>query len=479
MPKRKRTSETDTFESRTIVTGCHMKNPDFSDILSKLHRVAAEVMTMATKFGSLFLLEQIQHGVMTDFFLNQTFWRWCIEMVSLKKGESVTDKPPRPYHRKTKQPLQKDDEDEMVYQQRIQATAEASAATQCITDAEKNDIKPAMFACWYRLQRHLSFPAHDITKLTTLLEPCLTAYVTNIKVYISTTLDRRISRAVKCQVNSIVATLPNAARDLHGVILGYILARIMHQRIPAWKARRQSLIEKYMTQQLWTRADDIVDQHRSYLHALPQTNEAFERDYIQKHCFQYLPYIKFLQTLQPKKFALLPQWNATARHIRINKNVLIAIFEDTRHKIKLKHDIDVEVTNLSLTNKEKQAIRASQASQLEALYDSRGPKSWFADIRYKELTLLKKAGQWSEDDTIYMFRCLWDKLPRLTKLQSFSGSLTTNLTQVSWSVYKREPKKKKNPKKSKLSKPNNKTGDNSGVPSRAINDIQPGHYRAS
>ena len=49
-------------------------NPDFSDKLSKLHRVAAEVMTMATKFGSLFLLEQIQHGVMTDFFLNQTFF---------------------------------------------------------------------------------------------------------------------------------------------------------------------------------------------------------------------------------------------------------------------------------------------------------------------------------------------------------------------------------------------------------------------
>jgi len=476
MPKRKPISETDKFESRTIVTGCHIKHPDFSNILSNLHRLTAEIMTMATKFGSFFLIEQINDGVMTDFFLNQTFWRWCVEMVSLKKGEPVTDKPPRPYHRKTKQPLQKDDEDEMVYQQRVQATAETSAATQCITDAEKNDIKPAMFACWHRLQCHLSFPAHDVTKLTPLLEPCLTAYVTNVKVYISTTLDRRISKAVKCQVDSIVATLPNAARDLHGVIIGYILAKITHQPIPAWKARRQSLIEAYMTQQLWTRADDIVTQHRSYLHALPETNEAFESDYIQKHCFQYIPYIKFLQTLQSKKFALLPQWNATARHIRINKNVLIAIFEDTRHKIKWKHDLEVAATNLSLTSKEKHAIRASQASQLKALYDTTGPQSWCADVRYKELTLLKKASEWSEDDAIYMFRCLWNKLPRLTKLQSFSGSLTTNLTQVSWSVYKREPKKKKEPKKPKLSKRYNKTGDNSSVPSRAVNDIQPGHY---
>ena len=388
---------------------------------------------------------------------------------SLKKGEAATDKPPRQYHRTIKPPHQKEEEDDSIYQQRVKAAVEDRTHKQSTTDVEKNDIKPAMFASWERLQSHLSFPAHDITKLTPLIEPCLTAYVTNVKVYISTTLERRISKAVKFQVDSIVETLPNAARDLHGVIIGFVLAKITCRHVPVWKARRQKLIETYMSQELWSRANDIVDLHRNYLHALPQTTEAFDRDYIQKHCFKYLPYIEFLQNLQPKKFALLPQWNAAARHIRINKNVLIAIFEDTRYKIKIKHDVEVATTNRTFTKKENQV-------QLEALYNSTGPQSWSADSRYQKLTLLKKAGEWSDEDTIHVFRCLLAKRPRLTKLQSFSGSLTTNLTQVSWSIYKQEPKQIKGTKKAKLSRRPPKKPKDSNVPSKAANDIHPGHY---
>ena len=53
---------------------------------------------------------------------------------------------PRPYQRKIKPPNQKEEEDDVIYQQRVQATIDARAAKQGITDMEKNDIKPAMFA---------------------------------------------------------------------------------------------------------------------------------------------------------------------------------------------------------------------------------------------------------------------------------------------------------------------------------------------
>ena len=57
-------------------------------------------------------------------------------------------------------------------------------------------------------------------------------------------------------------------------------------------------------------------------------------------------------------------------------------------------------------------------------------------------------------------------------MQAFSGSLTTNLTQVSWSVYKRDPKKQ-DIKKPKLSRRSKKKEN---VPTKAVKDIQPGHY---
>ena len=174
MGKRKKTdSETDTaclrngvqvvdkLHTSTIVTGCKFKNQKCAQAFSDVHRVIVEVMTLATKLGSLFILEQIANKQpMHDMYIDQTFWRWCVDMVTLKEGKPMTDPKPKKYSRKGSTPKRKDNENEQCYQDRLIRHVTQFAEKQKRTSDDKNSVKPLLLDCWNRLKKQIDMSLH-------------------------------------------------------------------------------------------------------------------------------------------------------------------------------------------------------------------------------------------------------------------------------------------------------------------------------
>ena len=81
-------TRTDTAKrSTTIVTGFKSNVPDLEVAIEKVNRIVAETTTLATKLGTLFILSN--QDSLLDLCLDQTFWNWCMEMVSTTKGKET------------------------------------------------------------------------------------------------------------------------------------------------------------------------------------------------------------------------------------------------------------------------------------------------------------------------------------------------------------------------------------------------------
>ena len=263
--------------------------------------------------------------------------------------------------------------------------------------------------------------------------PLLQSYITNIKVYYQTTLEKRMVKAVKGQVKMITALLPKEARDLHGVLVDYITRHITSQESPAWKEKRKALVDKFMTPALWTQVDTLVQEHRGLL-----PTGGFNAIHIKKHVFDYIPYLQYLQGFIDRKFAVLPQWDAKARHLRINSNSLPAFFYYVKEKLKKEittmttvHDAKENKITKKVTKKQ---LQVEVKNQLEDFIRVEGPASWSIDERFQTLTTIHQGLNWTHADAQHVIECIWDKPPRLTHRQSFEGSLTTNLTQICWTI---------------------------------------------
>ena len=116
MPKRRREDKVDTSTS-TIVTTFSPKNLEVSQCLSAIQRSVAEIMTLATKLGNLFLMQKSNDAY--KLIQEQTFWRFCTEMVSTLRGKEVAGGKPREYkQRDGKPPKQIEAETDDQYERR-------------------------------------------------------------------------------------------------------------------------------------------------------------------------------------------------------------------------------------------------------------------------------------------------------------------------------------------------------------------------
>lgn len=455
--KRRREAEGENscdFATTTIVTAFKPKHPHILEVLERIQRSVSEAMTLATKLGSLYLLEQLECELpMNEFYSSRTFWRWCLEMVTTLRSKPSVLKISKYRQRASKPPKQRPNEDDQVYANRIiQLTSDKKQAHDSIA-ASKGVIKPALYTCWQRLKTLLGpgFVYQPRDYLTAINEPLLCAYETNLKVYIRTTLEKRMSRAISSQVAALLRDIEckrSVRSNLHGAVLGYMMRKIKGDEPPNWQEKRKTLVERYISPEIWSDLEGLIGDHRRRLPAMDQAYRRgvgyglFNDDYIEAHPVSFLAYLRYLSGLQTKSFAILPQWNAKARHIRLNKWSLQSVYTVASKVCKMDLSTWFPAGNVfdSVYNKEKKQIN-------------------------------KKAWESMQDVQVAKLFQILFVMPRINTRRRFGLSLSTNLVTTSWLIDK--PVTVSVPKHNKRVR---RTVDTIDVPIKAVSELGAGLY---
>jgi hypothetical protein len=426
MPKRKRPDGATIGASQTIVTGLHCKHYEVLGVIQDIQRKLSESITLATKLGSLFILKHLDSKhAFHPFFLDRTFWRWCFQMVTLDNGKATTSSTVRSYtERVCKPPPQRKKETDQAYEIRCtKVTADKNAIVQKRNES-KTIIKPGLYKCWVDFKAEaqaegIIIPQHDRNHLGCFVEDWLASYITNVKVYMSTTVHTRMAKAVGAQVRLVLKdlTLPSKARtSLHGVLMGYILNKIQGRDPPNWQERKRNLMARFLPQDAeeWSTADRLVLEHKTLLPVFDpafarssswECDEGlFDKKYIQAHATDYIPYLSYLATYLKRSCAILPQWDAKARYLRFNACSFFNFFMFAKKVKKL------------------QVANWLQEPQQRCLVAFEGNK-------IKDLRIWNKC--FSTADIHQVFISLFE-LPRINTTRTFQVSMMTNGITANW-----------------------------------------------
>ena len=304
---------------------------EFLLVLERVQRITAEVMTLAVKLGTLVILESQEPS---PLFSEEVFWSWCIEAVTWKQGkhtlfDEVPDQPERGLtYRATKLPKRKAKESEQHFVNRTdleiakqgwkeEQRHEKHRLHREWIVSDKDSIKMCIGRVWNRVD-WTGAPIHGRDNLTALNTTQVAAYLVNLKLYVATTISKRVAKVVGIQLERVVAELikptKRAKSMLHGALLNYTMKAIQGQPKPAWKAERTKLVTTLTTPSMWTAVGAIVVWHRCQIPADTDFNDSKA---LQANAWRFLLYFRELCKLHPKPFAIVPQIKPSARHVRL------------------------------------------------------------------------------------------------------------------------------------------------------------------
>jgi hypothetical protein len=363
----------ETFGTFTIVTGFEnvvlpeCKGEVISS-LTKIQLLVSQIMTLATKLGSMFLLEYLnQSPSIPSFCKEQVFWALCTKVVSSTSAEP---------------------QDRTVSEERA-------------------SVERQLRQTWADFKQGSSVPNLSRDHIVRFLDAQVVTYITNVKVYIATTLEKRMWRALHHQANELLqchgvhqlATLKEES-ELRSMLASYMFNMICGEAVPHWQGRRQALADEFLTPPMFEFAQTLVQLHRSFIPFLPP--EPFSQEHkkiLQALGMDFLPYLRYLVQYQKHPFVILPQWDAKARHIVLNRHTCPEWARFSNH-----------------------------------------PK-WLPQI---------KGGAWSEEQAQALFASLF-KIPR-TNLQrkAFANCITTDLVKISWQFQRARTSSNESSKRQKV-----------------------------
>ena len=80
------------MDERIVCNKLNVRHVECRDVLQKVMQVSSKAMTLATKFGSYFLIGLLESGESIPLIVGKDiFWRWCVEMVTHIKSEPTTE----------------------------------------------------------------------------------------------------------------------------------------------------------------------------------------------------------------------------------------------------------------------------------------------------------------------------------------------------------------------------------------------------
>lgn len=295
MPKRKRTlaasdeAKEERIQASTVVSGLRLRdanNKPLLQVIEKVQRITAQVLSLATKVGTLVILESARAS---PLFCEYIFWEWCIQAVTTLRGKRTIDQPFRNQkergrkRRAFQEPPQAEEEADADYVERFlfadikheevedKEDADHEQRRKEIID-DKNEFRAriAKAAAVIMAIPGAVWHSRDYLKELNTIQVC--AYVSNLRVYVATTISKRVARVVGLQLKALIDTGPALTKrtrsQLHGDLLGYIMNLIQRKAQPNWQEKRQRLVKEHVTHDLWKAIQNIIEWHQS---RLPQT----------------------------------------------------------------------------------------------------------------------------------------------------------------------------------------------------------------
>jgi hypothetical protein len=180
------------MDERIICNKLNIRHAECRDVLQRVMQTSSKVMTLATKFGSYFLLGLLEGGESIPSIIGKDiFWRWCVEMVTSKTDKATTTFTlHKAAFRAIPDPERPEKDTEEMFAARCAANVRRVEEERRVAVAEKS-IKRRLFDAWLIFQKLLpeTFEALPRDFMYPIFNTYTTAYVTNLKVATARTLE--------------------------------------------------------------------------------------------------------------------------------------------------------------------------------------------------------------------------------------------------------------------------------------------------